>query len=537
MIYGSGDLNITVNSENLGRVFIPACASLFSLTSSTDYQSLSYLSSDGVVKTREAGITEEDYIVELEIQDFDYTAMMYALGEFAFFSNSETEADHLILCPLTSVNFTDPRITSFASVFVYNQTETRIMYKQTDPPTESNQVQVDVENQLLVFHPDQVGQAVEIVLTNTGLTRGVIGDQQVFETIDNISFQGTFFTTNGDGPYTVLIPKLERITGSEVSTSGDAVIVNYRAIKTDTDNDRKPFRIYPGADFPAPIDPAPDVLTVEILLAPLPVVWTPGSVVNIAGSVILTNNPGGDPVESINFTSFFDFASPGNETINFTTDPAGNFSIMYTVDPALAFPDSGFYRITVDATGQVPIEQAVGTPAPVPPPVLSAAFAGAEFQNTFVSISGASTPGSTVTVNTANMAGLFDSTMYVADLGGSWTTGSAQLDISVLGGTTISATVTNSVGDPPVNIMTTLGIRVFAPVVNHVGNFGTGFPVTLQNTATVIPNTDISIQIESPDLVFVTTQVTADNAGSFSLIYTIPLTEQGKTLTYTFTEV
>ena len=251
MIYGSGELSICAELENLtsfGTILIPPCYASFSFEVSTDTAEATYLNPSGIVQTREAGIVSEKYILSLEIQDVDYTALQLAMGELSIITNGIDLLEQETVT-LQSTILTDTRISgsSSARVAVYNLTERQIMKKLTSSPSNTNEYFVDGTNKRIEFAPNQVGQTVSIKFLNENQTQGCIGGLDNTGEFYRFSFSGYFFTTSGDGPYALEISDLRRMNAPTITSNGDVSIINleFQAVCGDNDdNARKPFRMY-----------------------------------------------------------------------------------------------------------------------------------------------------------------------------------------------------------------------------------------------------------------------------------------------------
>lgn len=536
MIKGAGLLNFFFNTESYGLLTLPACAASFEFSVTLTPLEVTYLGPDGIIKTREAGPVKEEYTLSVNIQDIDFSHLMASYGELSILTEGNVVNDFINLS-LTGTEYVDSRIVSPESVFVFDVTNNTFMQKVTSSPTSSAQYFVDWANNKIEFHPDSTGDDFDIVINNPSQRLGTIGHNEFFELVDNVSFQGKFFATTSDGPYSLVIDNLDRISSPVYNHAESSLSIQYKAVRsTDVDNDRKPFRMY--AENLEGVQTGDDPLIAVIVFADFPDSFAPcaSSTLNLAGVATLVSNPDSLPVETVDFTSIFDFATPGTETINFTTDAQGVFNIIYTVDDNLVYPTDGFFTVFTVLTGDIAFQKAIDVlPEPVFP--FAANLTKGVLEQQSITVSGTGKAGETVTLASTNLDGLFNGTVVEVLLNNSWSI-SDFLPATVTAGTSYSITATHSVvTDTPVVLNETVQVRNFDPQLTHAFPFYTASPVSLQNFATVRPNQDIDIQVESPDLVFVLTTVTSDDLGNFFLTYTIPSTEQDKLLTYTFTEV
>ena len=537
MLTGVGNLNFCINTSEIGIVHLPPCVATFMFKMNAVPRDVNYLGSDNIVKTREAGIYEETYQLTVTVEDIDFSHLQLAYGELAPFLTGQEEAETIDVCPLLATTYVDARITTAEKTWVYNPTERIIMKKVEATPAEKNEYFVDFTNNQIEFHPDNVGEALTIALVNVDLTRGVIGSVNSFIDASNLSFQGDFFGTNNDTPYTLVIDNLERINNPTYASDGRGMTIDFVAVRsTDVENERKPFRIY-AEGTTAGEQIGQGEITAEFFFADFPTQFPPcvGSVLTLAGFAVLTNNPDALDIETVAFTSVFDFATPGTETINFMTNAMGGFSFNYDVDDLLGYPQNGFLTITLDATGDISFQQAVET---TPPPTFpfTANLNGGNIEFSQITISGTGLPGSVVTLSSTNLGGLFDGAMVDITVSGSWAI-SGFLPASVGPGTTYTVTASVPEPDDDVVMMNTVLVQNFAPFVSHSSPVATGRQASLQNTATARAFRTFEITIESPDLIFVLDdEVTPDGTGSWNYQYTIPFSEQGKLITYTFVE-
>ncbi|MDJ0827821.1 MAG: hypothetical protein QNJ16_20230 [Rhodobacter sp.] len=497
-------------------------------------QEVNYLGSDGIIKTRDVGSIKEEFTLNATIQDIDYSHLMAAFGELGVFTDNVILDDVIDVNPLTDPNYPDVRIVSDDSAWAYNFTDRTIMLKTDSAPGEAGFYYVNPENTRIEFHPDDVGKYIQIFIRQPGDRLASIGEQTGFELITQTSFQGTFYTTSGDGPYTLQIPRLERITSPTFNHRESTMTLQYIAVKGDLDNERKPFRIYnPQVQG---FEVVEDILQAQIFFADFPTEFPPGesATLNLAGVVNLTNNPDEALIETLSFTATFTFAETGTEVQNFNTSPTGAFFLFYQVRDDLSFPTTGSLTVVLNDTGETIYEQEVTVSEP--PFIEFTATASSEnLQFSSIKVSGDGEPGQTVTLTTTGLDGLFDTEVFEVLLDNSWEFNGFIPEVPQ--GSSYQITATHSrAGDLPIVIDGTIKTRVFAPEVSHSNAVATGLPATLDIENKMRANQPVDIQIESPDLIFVSDTVTTTNDGAFLYQYTIPTTEESKILTYTWTE-
>lgn len=249
MIYGSGKLSVCATLDNFSlfsKIFIPPCFASFSFQIESQSSEATFLNSRGIVQVRDAGITQERHLLTISIQEVDFSALQLAIGELSIFTNGLT-IDEIENVTLTSTSFTDSRVTSSteADIVVYNLTSKQIMKKVTGSPSNNNEYQIVSFSNTINFNTSQLGQTVSIKLPNPNQTRGTIGGTS-FAELFNYSFTGLFFTTSGDGPYTLQIDNLRRIGSPTLTANGDVNEIELQFIAVcgdNADNERKPFRL------------------------------------------------------------------------------------------------------------------------------------------------------------------------------------------------------------------------------------------------------------------------------------------------------
>ena len=224
---------------------LPQCAATFNFNISSSTTPVNFLGSDGVVKAREVGVTSETTTLTVGIQDIDFVSLMTAFGEFALFQDGIDEAQSIELCPLTITSYSNGAISSETNTWAFNRTDNVIMTKVTTIPANVNEYRVLAVGNAIQFHPDLVGKAVNVCVTQPNRERGVIGDQNVFLLADDFSFQGLFTATSPSAPYVLSIPHMERTSNPTILHGGSEMQIRFTAIEgNDSNNQRRPFRIY-----------------------------------------------------------------------------------------------------------------------------------------------------------------------------------------------------------------------------------------------------------------------------------------------------
>lgn len=258
MIRGAGKLSLIMSLETVD-VFpdfsTEVCYSLFTLTSSTEIKNNTYLSLSGILQNKGAKIDEERYFVELVLEDVDYNALQYSLGEIASSEDDVVIYEDVTICPLLSTVFTDARIVAAneTGVLCYDLTNNQIMVRVDDVGDVGNGFYfVDGSSNEITFGSEELGNAIKVSIPVTKQDVACIGGPNDRGEFYLYSFEGQFLTTQNDGPYTVVIPYLRRISAPVITLSGDAVTYTLRfEAVCGSGYERKPFRIYsPTAGVP-----------------------------------------------------------------------------------------------------------------------------------------------------------------------------------------------------------------------------------------------------------------------------------------------
>lgn len=482
----------------------PICFSSFSLIPDTANAEVPYKDWNSSIKyTRNSNINKIRWTLDLKENDINFEALELLYGTFGI-----REED--ILSPPGGTPLDDYNASIFPGILPNYSTKVTLTYTGGPQPTQpfwnlaANCLNEDLN----------VGERYSIIQEQTGSAREVLNPLYLnFQ----YCFKGIIFE-NGEPSFYVEIDEMYRKSGSSLSPT-EEVTHSFEVIEP---------KIW---DFDTP-----NSLQGTIQFANVPTEYVSGSQIILAGQLTVTSNPDNIPIDSIALTSVFDFATPGTETINFTTESDGTFSVEYEVDPALSFPQNGFLRVTFDDGGELAFEQAITVQAPVIPG-FSAAISGGESEFSNISIGGDAPPGATVTLSSTNLGDLWNGSVVIANLSGEWSL-SDVVPNSVVFGTNYTVTASTSGFS---DIIIPGGItsnKIFDPQLIYGGNFYvTGLEVILNNNETVRSNQDITVLAVTNTTTIVNTTVTSDDGGTFSLPFTIPISEEGKTITWTFTEV
>nr|MDJ0827819.1 hypothetical protein [Rhodobacter sp.] len=253
MLFGAGVITMTVKPGVVGAFrdfYFPPCYALFTLRSEQEVADAGYKNLVGVEQKYTTKIATEKFLVDLSIEDVDFMTMQMALGELSAKSEDVRLDEYLELCPLTSTTVSDDRITIDTELFqgVYNRTDHQIMIKVDDlEGLAPNKFYFDSIGNNLIFNPSDVGKTISIKLPVIKNDIACIGGESQRAEFYNIGFQGSFFTTAGEGPYFINIPELRKISGPSTDFIGNAATYNltYQAVSGENeDYERKPFRIY-----------------------------------------------------------------------------------------------------------------------------------------------------------------------------------------------------------------------------------------------------------------------------------------------------
>lgn len=532
MLYGTGELKVFFDTQEYNRLCFPVCVESFTFEAKTQTQPVKYLGEDGVIRTRDVLISQEEYVITLTIKDIDFNTIQLGLSELSLLTSANRFRRAFTVCPLTSSTLVDSRIIT-PDTFVFNLTDSTIMVKVDDAGsiTKKDQYAVDSTTNTIEFHPDQVGTTLEILALSAGVSLGTVGDTNNFLLLGDPTFEGKFITTSGDGPYILSIPNMERIKGPELTSDGTATTIQYRAVKgSDSSSERKPFRIFAEAGFAL----GTDTLEVELFFANVPSEYEPESVLLLAGFVNIINNPDAVLIEDLSYQITFDLAEPGTEVQTFNTDSNGVFSVIYDVDSNLAFPEAGFLTVELLDTGDIVFQQAVSAKEPVLPE-FTANLTGGDFEFSQIDVTGTGDPGDTVTLNTSNLGGLFDGATTVVETDGTWFF-TGFLPASVTNGTAYTITAQHP-GFANIILNGSVQVRNFAPTLTFVDQYKAGLNTTLEGDEEFRANQEYNLVIESPDLVFYDENGISSNNGTLPWTFVIPTSEQGKALTWTFTEI
>lgn len=532
MIFGTEDASLQIETASYGTILFPQCLSSFELEMRVQDKPVKYLNSEGIITTRENLISSEEYVLTIEINDIEFTAIQQSLSELSIFTSNNILKETFYICPLESSTFSDPRIIT-ANTFVFNSTD-RVIMKRVDEAVDvddPNEFHVDFTSNTITFNSTEVGKTLCVVVEQGGAQLGTIGSPTEFEKFGNVGFQGKFITTTGDGPYILSVPRLERISGPNLLSNGSSMSIEYLCVRDDVDNsDRKPFRIYTEGVEGQNI--GDEELEAILLIAPIPEEWT-GSFLNVAGQLQLINNPDELPIEEVTFTLRFDFAILGTEEINIVPDTSGFFSAQWETRNNLAFPETGFFTATLDETGKVFYQQNIFVPEPAPI-VFEANLVGGDFEFVEIEVNGTGDAGSTVSFASVNLGGLFDGASVTVQTNNTWRI-KGFLPASVTAGTSYTITVSHP-GFSDIVLNETVGTRNFAPTLTFSDFYKTGLESRLIGSGEYRANQEYTLEIKSPDLTFYDETAVSDNEGNLSWTFTIPTTEQGKALTWTFEE-
>lgn len=234
---------------------MPPCYALFTMTSTSEVSNLEYSNLLGVNQALTSKLVKEAFFVELTFEEVDWNVLQLAMGELAAKTDDVPFYEELTLSPLTSTTVNDSRIdnTLTDSVAAYNATDRNFMIQATAASEVDNNIYfVDGPGQNLIFSADNLGDIIEVkvpVLKDDIACIGGFSDRGEFY---DISFQGSFLTTAGDGPYTINIPNLRRVSAPTLTAAGETVVasINFQAVSGDLeDYERKPFRIYSSTSF------------------------------------------------------------------------------------------------------------------------------------------------------------------------------------------------------------------------------------------------------------------------------------------------
>ena len=532
MIFGTEDASLQIQTENYGTILFPQCLSSFELEMKVQDKPVKYLNSEGIITTRENQISSEEYVLTIEIDDIEFTKIQQSLSELSIFTSNNILKETFYICPLQSTTYVDSRIIT-ANTFVFCSTD-RVIMKKVDEAGDVNdpyEYHVDFLTNTLTFNSTEVGKTFCVVVEQGGAQLGTIGSPTEFEKFGKVGFQGKFVTTSGDGPYILSIPRLERISGPDLKSNGSSMSIEYLCVRDEVANsDRKPFRIYTEGVEGQNI--GDEELEASLLITPIPEEWT-GSFLNVAGQLQLINNPDDLPIEEVTFTLRFDFAILGTEEINIVPDTSGFFSAQWETRNNLAFPETGFFTATLDETGAVFYQQNILVPEPAPIE-FAANLLGGDFEFVEIEVKGTGDAGATVSFASVNLGGLFNGSSVTVRTDNTWRI-TGVLPATVTGGTSYTITVSHP-GFSDIVLNGNVGIRNFAPTLTFADFYKTGLESTLIGDGKYRANQEYTLEIKSPDLTFYDETATSDNEGNLNWDFTIPVSEQGKALTWTFEE-
>lgn len=123
----------------------------------------------------------------------------------------------------------------------------------------TNRFVVEGSTNTITFNGSELNKTIQLKIPITQGGVPCIGGDTPSAEFYNIGLQGQFFTTAGDGPYTILIPQLRRVSAPTMVANGDKVVfrIRYQAVcGGDETLERKPFRIF----APSSLDEIPNYL-------------------------------------------------------------------------------------------------------------------------------------------------------------------------------------------------------------------------------------------------------------------------------------
>ena len=253
MIRGGGEIKIVISPDLTGVVpdfGVVVCYAEFLLTHEVNAPNTKYLNQSGVRQTISSQIAEEEFILQLAIQDVDFTALQLALGELSTVGNDVVVDTNEIICGLNSTVYSDTRITpeNASSIGAYNLTDRNLMIGVSDIAfLAKNVFYVDGNAQTVTFDAENLGDTIELIIPETFDTRACLGATSQNAEFYSYSFEGQFFTTAGEGPYHVKIPYMRRISNPTLETAGGVPMILLRFIAVcadDAQQERKPIEIY-----------------------------------------------------------------------------------------------------------------------------------------------------------------------------------------------------------------------------------------------------------------------------------------------------
>lgn len=252
MIKGAGILKLVFSLEE-GGVFpessVALCYSLFTFRTESIAEPFSYLNLSGIKQNKSSRIQEEQYFIDLTLSEFDFMTLQLSMGEIAAQVDDVNFYEEVNICPLNNTVYSDLRInaTNYTQITAFNLTENNIMVRVTNvEDVGSNFFFVDEVAQTITFSENQLGEALKVVIPVANNDVGCIGGPNARGEMYKYAFEGKFFTTEGDGPYTLQAPCVRRVSAPSLSFDGGAAatyVLSFECVANE-ESDRKPFKIF-----------------------------------------------------------------------------------------------------------------------------------------------------------------------------------------------------------------------------------------------------------------------------------------------------
>ena len=193
-------------------------------------------------------------------QEVDFNTYQLALGEIATRTTGEFIYEEVDIPRLTSLTYFDARINAGNkdNIGIYGVTDRHVVRQGTGTyDVDPNIVYIDDVAQTIEFDTTALGKAYNIQIPVSTTDISCIGGNSSNGEFYDLSFEGAFFTTANDGPYTIIVPHLRRLTTPSLSVGvglSTNYTVSFQAVCGDDDEyERKPFRIYAPHCFPRDI--------------------------------------------------------------------------------------------------------------------------------------------------------------------------------------------------------------------------------------------------------------------------------------------